>query len=83
MKYEYAGGVLDHERDQIERFERDVVPFLEKKGGWIGEMAMAGDLDAEHVIRAYRAFVEGLPELRGQNFEWLVRSLKRVESKLH
>ncbi len=82
MKYEYVGGVLDHERPIIEKFENEVLPYTVKHGPRIGEMAMQGDIDAELVIRFQRAFCEGDPAWRGTNFRKLCDALKRVEGKI-
>lgn len=81
MKYEYAGGVLPEERPTIERFESDVIPFVSKNGGRIGDAAMKGDLDAEEVIRRYNQFVSGMPHLRAWNLKLLIAVLKRWEAK--
>lgn len=83
MKYEYAGGVLDEERQTIARFEDEVVPYLQRRGQKVGEMAMAGDLDAEEVIRRYNGVVNGDPLWRTFNFNRLCEALKRWERKLH
>lgn len=77
MKYDYPGGVLPHERQMIERFEDEVVPFVEKHGPQIGEFAMYGDKNAAEIINRYRLFVEGLPDLRTANYKLLVRALKQ------
>lgn len=82
MKYDYAGGVLDHERPTIARFEDQVVPYLEKHGSQIGERAMQGDADCEEVIRRYRQFTEGDPGYRDTCFRILVAALKRAERNL-
>jgi hypothetical protein len=82
VKYEYAGGVLPHERLTIEHFEDQVVPYLLKNGGRIGERAMYGDSDCEEVIRRYRQFVQGDPGYRETCFSHLARALKRVELTL-
>lgn len=82
MRYDYAGGVLPHERPTVERFEADVLPYIERHGGRIGEMAMAGDLDCEEVIRRYRQFVQGDPSYRRQCLAAMVDALKRVERTL-
>ena len=80
MKYAYAGGVLPEERQTIERFELDVMPFVEKNGGRIGECAMRGDLDATEVIRRYNQFCSGMPHLREWNLKILIGALKRWQS---
>lgn len=82
MRFEYAGGVLPHERLTIERFEDQVVPFVVRHGSKIGEMAMAGDLDAEEVIRRYNGVVNGAPEWREFHFRILCEALKRWEVKI-
>jgi hypothetical protein len=82
MKYEYAGGVMDHERPIIERFENEVLPYVMRHGPLIGEMAMQGDMDAELVIRFQRAFCEGDPAWRVINFKKLCEYLKIVERKI-
>lgn len=82
MIFDYPGGVLPHERQTVERFERDVFPYTEKHGPRIGEMAMSGDEDAVMVIRYQRAFCEGDPGWREHNLGMLIEALKRVERKL-
>ena len=79
MKFDYVGGITNEERPMIERFEADVVPYLQKHGGRIGESAMKGDPVAETAIRSYRMFVEGIPEMRAFNYALLVKSLKAME----
>jgi len=84
VKYDpdaYCGGVLPEERHLVEKFEDELVPYLEKHGPRIGEAAMQGDRDAEAVILGYHRFVNGLPELRQQNFNTCVAALKRWEGK--
>lgn len=81
MKFDYAGGVLPEERPTIERFESDVLPFIEKNGGRIGEKAMQGDLVAEEVIRRYNQFLNGMPEMRPWNLKLLIGVLKRWQAK--
>jgi hypothetical protein len=83
VKYDYPGGVFPEERPIIEVFERDVVPYVEKNGGRIGEMAMRGDLDAEEVIRRYNQFINGMPHLRRFNLKLCFSALKRFEGKAH
>lgn len=82
MKFDYAGGVLNHERAVIERFEDQVVPYVERMGPVIGERAMAGDADCEEVIRRYRQFTQGDPGYRETCFAHLVAALKRAERNL-
>ncbi len=82
MRFEYAGGVLDHERRTITEFEGSVLPYLERHGSMIGEMAMANDNDAFKVIKHYRAFVEGDPTWREHNLRMLVSALKILERKI-
>lgn len=81
MKFDYSGGVLQHERPVIERFETDVLPFLQKNGGRIGEAAMQGNVDAEEVISRYNQFLNGMPDYRPQALKFLIAALKRFESK--
>lgn len=81
MQFEYAGGVLDHEKPTIERFENDVLPYIRKHGPRIGESAMQGDLDAREVILRYRGFTEGMPDYRDQHLKKLVAALKKWEAK--
>jgi hypothetical protein len=81
MKFEYPAGVLPEERPIVERFEEEVVPYVLKHGGRIGEAAMRGDLDAEEVIRSYGLFITGMPHLRGANLKLCVAALKRWETK--
>ena len=83
MKYEYVGGVRDHERHLIEKFESDILPYTVKHGPRIGEMAMQGDMDAQMVIQFQRAFCEGDPEWRPINFRRLAEYLKKVELKIN
>lgn len=82
MRFEYAGGVLPHERHVIERFEDEIVPYLATHGPAIGERAMSGDLACEEVIRRYRQFVLGDPGYRQQCYLHLVDALKRAERNL-
>lgn len=79
--YEYPAGVLPEERPTIERFEDQVVPYVQKHGSRIGESAIQGDLDAEEVIRRYNHFVNGMPHLREFNLKLLISSLKRWEAR--
>lgn len=81
MKYDYAGGVLPEERPVIDRFEADVLPYVQKNGPWIGEAAMQGDMDAEEVIRRYNLFVNGMPHLRPVNLRICIAALKRWDAK--
>ena len=81
VRFDYVGGVMPEERPTIERFEQDVLPFIEKHGGRIGEAAMMGDEDATEVINRYRLFVEGMAHLRAHNLKLLIRALKRCEAK--
>lgn len=81
MRFEYVGGVMPEERPTIEVFERDVVPYVEKHGGFIGAAAMQGDMDAEEVIRRYNMFVNGLPHLRAANLRACVQAIKRYDVK--
>ena len=81
MRFEYAGGVLEHEKYTIERFENDVLPYIEKHGPRIGESAMHGDEDARQVMLAYRGFTEGMPDYRPQNLKKMIAALKRWEAK--
>lgn len=83
MKCEYAGGVLDHEKPTIERFENDVLPYIQKHGPKIGESAMQGDDDAKEVIVRYRGFTEGMPDYRPQHLKNLIAALKKWEAKSH
>lgn len=72
---------MPEERPVVEQFERDVVPFVERNGGRIGESAMHGDLDAEEVIRRYNLFINGMPHLRTTNLRIMIEALKRWEAK--
>lgn len=81
MRYEYAGDVLQEEKPIVEQFERDVIPYVLKNGGYIGESAMQGDLDAEEVIRRYNLFVNGMPHLRAANLKFCIAALKRWDAK--
>ena len=81
MKFDYPGEIQPQERYLLERFEDDVVPYLEQHGPWIGESAMQGDEDAEEVIRRYRLLIDGLPEMRTANYHMLVSALKRWDAK--
>ena len=78
--YSYAGGVLDHEKPTIERFERDVLPYVTKLGAEIGERAMQGNQDAEEVIKRYNQFLNGMPEYRPVALKLMTAALKRYES---
>jgi hypothetical protein len=79
MKFDYPGGVANEEAPMIERFESDVIPYLQKHGSLIGDLAMKGDPVAETAIRSYRMFVQGVPEMRAFNYALLVKSLKAME----
>lgn len=84
MRYDpeaYCGGVLPEEQHLVERFENDLIPFLEKHGSQIGEAAMTGDADAEAVILGYHRFINGLPAMRQQNFALCTAALKRWEAR--
>ena len=81
MKYEYPGGVSECEVPLIDKFEREVLPYTEKMGPYIGEAAVQGDMDAEEIIRRQRLFCFGLPEMRKTNLAWLVSAIKRWEGK--
>ncbi len=81
LRFEYPGGVLPHEVPLIEKFETEILPFVEKNGTEIGERAMQGDVDCEQIIRRHHLFVGGLAHLRQTNFRMLVAALKRWESK--
>lgn len=61
----------------IERFERDVFPFVEQHGEKIGEAAMQGDMDAEEIIRRQHMFCTGLPQMREMNLRMLIAALNR------
>lgn len=80
-KFDYAGGILPEERPTIEMFERDVLPFIEKQGQYIGESAMQGNIDAEEVIKRYNQFLNGMPNYRPQALKFCIQALKRWESK--
>jgi hypothetical protein len=67
----------------IERFEGEVVPYIEREGPRIGEIAMQGDAVAAEIIARYRLFVEGLPDLRLTNYKLLVRALKAWQRTDH
>jgi len=79
VRYDYPGGVLPEERGVIERFETEVMPFVEKNGGRLGEAAMQGNLDAEQAIMKYHHFINGMPHLREVNLKALISALKRWE----
>ena len=81
MKFDYSGGVLEHERPTIEKFEDELLPYLTKLGEEIGSKAMQGDSDAEEIIRRYNQFCNGMPDYRPQCFKFLVAALKRFDSK--
>ena len=83
MKHDYVGGVLPEERPTVDCFERDVLPFIEKNGGKIGETAMMGDADAYEIINRYRLFVEGMAEMRPFNLNMMIAALKRWEAKVN
>jgi hypothetical protein len=83
VKFDYPGGILPHERPMIERFEDEVVPYIEREGPRIGEIAMQGDAVAAEIIARYRLFVEGLPDLRATNYKLLVRALKAWQRTEH
>lgn len=79
--YSYPSGVTQEEQPLVEKFERDVLPFVEKHGSEIGEAAMTGNMDAEEVVRRTHLFINGLPEMRAGNFALLVGALKRWEHR--
>jgi hypothetical protein len=79
-RYDYPGGVASEDVPVIERFERDVLPFVLKNGPEIGDAAMRGDATCEEIIRRNRLFVEGLPEMRALNLKLLIRALKAWEA---
>lgn len=81
MRFEYAGGVADHEKQTIERFENDVLPYIERHGPRIGESAMQGDLDALEIIQRYRGFTEGMPDYRPMQLKRLILALKTWQAK--
>lgn len=83
MKYDYPGGILPHEKQMIERFEDEVVPFVEREGPKIGDFAMMGDDIAAEIIKRYGLFVAGLPGFRETNYKLLVRALKQWQSADH
>jgi len=84
MKYEYPAGVAPEEVYIVERFEDEILPFVQKHGPELGEAAMAGDLNAHAVILAFHRFINGMPQFRQANFEMCVSALKRWEShRLH
>lgn len=80
MMFDYPGGIPDEQKLMVEHFESDVVPYLRKHGPAIGEKAMQGDAVATEAIIAYRLFVEGIPELRADNYKRLCNSLKAMEA---
>lgn len=80
MKFLYPGGVPQEQAYMVERFEADIVPYLEREGPKIGDAAMKGDAVAIEAINAYRMFVEGVPEARASNYARLVKSLKAMEA---
>lgn len=81
MKFDYPAGILPEERPLVDKFEADVVPYVTKNGGFIGDSAMKGDLDAEEVIRRYNLFINGMPHLRAFNLRLCISALKRWDSK--
>lgn len=84
MKYDpdgYCGGVLPEERQLVEKFEDELVPYFEKHGPRIGDAAIKGDKNAEAVILGYHRFVNGMPQLRQQNFNLCVAALKQWERR--
>jgi len=82
MRFDYAGGVLPHERQVIERFEADVLPYVERHGSQIGDRAMQGDLDCQEVIKRYRQFTQGDPSYRQACLDHMIAALKRCERSL-
>jgi hypothetical protein len=80
-RFDYPAGVLPEEVPIVERFEADVVPYVTKNGGVIGDSAMKGDTDAEEVIRRYNQFVNGMPHLRAFNLRLCISALKRWDAK--
>lgn len=83
MRFEYAGGVLPEERPLVERFESDVLPYIQKHGSEIGDAAMKGNTTAEEVIRRYNLFLNGMPEFRAFHLKLMIAALKRWGSMTH
>lgn len=79
MKYEWR-DILPHERPMIEKFEDEIIPYMEREGPRIGEFAMSGDLNATEIINRYRLFCEGVPEMRPANYKLLVKALKHWQN---
>lgn len=76
MKCQYVGGVLPHERPLLERFEQDMLPYLEKMGPYIGELAMSGHEVCEEIILRHNGILNGGPQQRQWNYNRLLRCLR-------
>lgn len=76
LRCEYVGGVLPHERPLCEKFEYELLPYLEKMGAYIGELAMMGHKPSEEIILRHNGFLKGGPDARQYNFNRLVRAMR-------
>ena len=64
----------------IEKFERDLLPWLEKMGPWIGQAAMELDHPAaKEILLRHQGFQHGMPEARAYNFALLVKAMKAFQ----
>ena len=79
LRYEWPGATAEN-IPLIEKFERELLPFLEKYGPYIGEMAQEGHPAAEEIILRHNGFQHGMPEARQFNFDRLVLALKAWKS---
>jgi hypothetical protein len=81
-RYEYAGGVLPEDEALIEQFERELLPYLEKMGPYIGELAMGnpekgvpGWKVAEEIVLRHNGLLHGMPVARRFNLARLMAAL--------
>lgn len=81
LKCQYVGGVLPEERYLLERFEDEMLPYLEKMGPYIGELAMEGHKVCEEIILRHNGMLNGGPQQRVWNFNRLKRCLRAFQSE--
>jgi len=81
LRCEYLGGVLPEERALCERFEEQLLPYLEKMGPYIGELAMEGHEVCEEIILRHNGILRGGPQQRQWNYNRLVRCLRKFKAE--
>ncbi len=81
LKCQYVGGVLPHERHLLERFEEEMLPYLNKMGPFIGELAMEGHEVCEEIILRHNGLLNGGPQQRQWNYNRLLRCLRAFRSE--